>query len=161
MTVSTITTSSQSAAMALIQGTGQIDSASVSDLAAQGQGTDQVQLSKGGQLMGKLHQLALNDPEKFKQAVQGIADGLAEQAKNTTNADDAAKLTEMSQKFAQAAKNGDMSSLAPPKPEAMAQNGDANKLAMKFSGGNDHQAFFNTVDTVIQSALAGVGDTSS
>jgi hypothetical protein len=68
----------------------------------------------------------------------------------------------MSEKFAEAAKSGSMSSLKPPTQPAAAQtSSEAGTAVAKFQTSGDHQAFFNTMNNAVESALSGVGDTAT
>jgi hypothetical protein len=82
----------------------------------------QVQLSKPGELMQKLSQLQASDPAKFKDVVQKISDSFATAAKNATG-DDAKRLQDVADKFAQAAESGDLSAFRPAQAGAHAPQG--------------------------------------
>jgi len=162
MSVSSLTTGSQSSALGLINGTGDTTTTSVNSVVSQSQGTDSAQFSKGGQLMSKLASLQSSDPTKFKEAAQKISDSLAEDASKSTNAEDAKHLKEMSEKFAESAKTGSMPSFQHPNQSATSQaGGEASGAVSKFQASGDHKAFFSTVDNAVESALSAVGSTSA
>lgn len=85
---------------------------SIPPAASTGGGAAQVQLSKPGELLKKLSDLQQSDPAKFKEVVQQISDAFASAAKDATG-DDATALSDLADKFAQAAQSGDMSALRP------------------------------------------------
>ena len=73
--------------------------------------TDQAKVSRLGQLMGKLGQLSNTDQDAFKATAQTISDNLAQSAKSSTDPKQKEAFSNMSAKFAEAAKTGDISSL--------------------------------------------------
>lgn len=160
MTISSLTSASQSTALSLISGTTYESTTSVNDVLAQGQGTDEATISKGAQQMSKLSQLATSDPEKFKEAAQKISDQLTEKAKSSTDSHEASMLTDMASKFADAAKTGNMDSLKPQSPPSGASGNSSQNAAFKFksSGGTNPMA---TVDSVVSGVLSDIGATSS
>lgn len=162
-TISSLSTS-QTYASSLITGTTQTtDSTSAAEVA--GLSTeDKAKISEGAKRMNQLSQLASSDPEKFKEVAQKISDGLAEEAKNSTDSRDSKMLSEMSAKFAEAAKTGSMDSLKMEKPKGapMSSGGNGNgNAAMKFAGAMRTDNPMAKVDSVIDSALSGVDTTSS
>ncbi|WP_243439988.1 hypothetical protein [Fundidesulfovibrio soli] len=164
-TISGLSTS-QSYASSLVTGTTQTaDTASAAEVA--GLSTeDKAKISQGAKRMNQLSQLAGSDPEKFKEVAQTISDGLAEEAKNATDSRDAKMLTEMSAKFADAAKTGSMDSLKMEKPKGppMGSGGNGNgngNAASKFAGAMRTDNPMAAMDAVIDNALSGVGTTDS
>jgi len=156
MSISALT-SSQSSAISLITGTTQTSSTSASDLLAQSQGTDEAQISKGAQQMKTLSDLATSDPEKFKEAAQGISEALAQKASETTDTTEASALQEMADQWSEAAESGDMSSLQPPAPPSGSQGSSAmgQSAAIKYknaSGSNPME----TMDSVVSGVLSGL-----
>jgi len=73
--------------------------------------TDQAKVSQFGQLMSKLQQMSATDPQAFTATAQTIAGNLAQSAQEATDPGQKAAFTYMADKFAEAAKTGDMSSL--------------------------------------------------
>lgn len=76
---------------------------------------DASSLSGPAELFKKLQALAKSDPAKFKQATQAISDALQTEASQSTDPHEQQMLSNLSAKFAEAAKTGDASGLAPPK----------------------------------------------
>jgi len=74
-------------------------------------------LSKLGDLMSKLQDLETSDPAKAKQVLTSIASALSDKA--STSGDP--HLTELADKFTEAAKTGDLSGLTPNGPPAGAR----------------------------------------
>ena len=126
---------------------------------ATSQSADATDLSKGGQSMQELKELATSDPEKFKQVAQQISDKLTEAAGNSTDSKSAKMLSEMASKFSAAASSGSMDSLTPPEPPtgAAGAQGQAAAQYSKQSGTNPMEQ----VDGIISDALSGVGSTSA
>lgn len=155
-------TSSQSSSVSLITGTSSTSStASVSDVMAQGQGIDEAKISKGGQQMSALANLANTDPDKFKAAAQKISDQLAEKAKDSSDSTEASALSDMSSKWAEAAKTGSMDSLKPSGPPP-GQNGNSqdmqNAIArFKAAGGNSDGGPMGAMDSVVSSVMSDMG----
>jgi hypothetical protein len=77
--------------------------------------SDDTSLSGPAELFKKLKALAQSDPAKFKAAAQDIADTLTDAADQATDPHEKQMLTDLSAKFADAAKTGDASVLEPPK----------------------------------------------
>jgi hypothetical protein len=155
MTISGISNTQTAAGLSLISGTTYDASTSVSDVMAQGQGIDEVSLSKGGQQMSQLKKLQATDPDKFKEAAQKISDQLTEKAKDTSDSNEASKLTDLAAKFADAAKTGSMDGLkpqAPPSGITMSKNS-----TLKFKSNQDSGGPMATVDSVISDVLSDVG----
>ena len=75
--------------------------------------SDSTQLSPMASLLNQLQQLQQTDPDKFKSVMSSIADTLATDAKNATGPK-AKMLTDLANKFSQAAKTGQMPDLQPP-----------------------------------------------
>lgn len=156
---------STSTTAATLAGTGSTSSTSSTSSTTSGsgnlsiQGSDEKNFSKGAEMMQKLSDLQTSDPEKFKQVAQSISDKLTEAAKNSTDSKASDMLTKMADKFASAAKSGDMSSLTPPeRPTGTA--GAQGQAAMKYSASSGTNPM-ETMDSVISSALSGVDSTSA
>lgn len=158
MTISSI--SSSLSGLNQITGASYQTDASVSDVAAQGQGLDDATFSKGAQQMNQLHQLQTSDPEKFKQAAQAIADKLTEKASEATDSTEADAMKDMAAKWSEAAESGNMDSL---KPQAPPSGSQAQKAAMKFKAGGDTGGPMATMDSVISGVFSdlGISTTSS
>ena len=160
-TISSLSGSNQLASIGLISGTGDVQTTSVTDAVAQGQGTDSAKISEGGKMMSKLKELQSSDPEKFKEVAQTISDKLSEQAKSASDSGAANMLSDMAAGFAEAAKTGSMDSLKPKEHPQGAMNGNGfSKNASKFNQGS-MAATFSTVNSVISSALSGTTSNSS
>lgn len=154
-TVSGLYTTTQAASLGLIQGTGQVQTTSASQALAQGQGTDQANFSQGAQLMNKLSQLQSSDPSKFKAAATEISDKLAEEAKNSSDPGATKMLTDLSNKFAQAAKTGEMPDMRPSGSDHPQSGGSGgNSSSSKFGGHGNAEATFATVNSIISNALS-------
>jgi hypothetical protein len=156
---------STTTASGLLTGTGATSGTSAASslgsggLSIQGEGGDEKKFSKGAAMMQKLGDLQSSDPEKFKEVAQTISDKLTEAAKNSTDSKASDMLTKMADKFASAAKSGDMSSLTPPEAPAGAAGASA-QAAMKYAkagGANPMEQ----LDSVISGALSGVDATSA
>lgn len=160
-TISSLSGSNQLASIGLISGTGEVQTTSVTDALAQGQGTDSANISEGGQLMNKLKQLQSSDPEKFKQVAQNISDKLSEQAKNTTDTGAANMLSDMASGFADAAKTGSMDSLKPKSPPSGSMKGSGLSKNMSAFNKSSMESTFGTVNTIISDALSGTTSNSS
>lgn len=74
---------------------------------------DSTQLSPMASLLNQLQQLQQTDPNKFKSVMASIADTLTTDAKNATGPQ-AKMLTDLANKFSQAAQTGQMPDLQPP-----------------------------------------------
>lgn len=129
-------------------------------------GTDHTQLSKMGELMSQLQNLENTNPDQAKQVLSTIASQLSDKASSTNDP----HLQQLSDKFAQAAKTGDLSGLQPQghghhHHHAQASGGaastDATPAASTVSGmtasyahnGNDPMA---EVESIISNALSSV-----
>jgi hypothetical protein len=75
--------------------------------------TDSAQLSPMAALLNQLQQLQQTDPTKFKSVMSNIAATLTTDAQNATGPQ-AQHLTELADKFSQAAQTGQMPDLQPP-----------------------------------------------
>ena len=78
-----------------------------------GVATDSAQLSPMASLLNQLQQLQQTDPDKFKSVMSSIADTLKADAQNATGPK-AQRLTDLANKFSQAAQTGQMPDLQPP-----------------------------------------------
>ena len=78
-----------------------------------GVATDSAQLSPMASLLNQLQQLQQTDPDKFKSVMSSIADTLKVDAQNATGPQ-AQRLTNLANKFSQAAQTGQMPDLQPP-----------------------------------------------
>jgi hypothetical protein len=72
-----------------------------------------VEISKPGQLFGKLQSLAESDPAKFKELMADAATKLKSAAENSTNSDQQKFLTDLASKFQKASETGDTSAIKP------------------------------------------------
>ena len=124
-----------------------------------GQGADATALSKGGQSMQALKELAASDPEKFKEAAQEIADKLTEAAGNSTDANATKMLSEMAGKFASAASSGSMDSLSRPEPPTGAGSVQGQAAAQYARQGTTNP--MAQMDGIVSDALSGVGSTAA
>uniref|UniRef100_I2Q3X1 Uncharacterized protein n=1 Tax=Desulfovibrio sp. U5L TaxID=596152 RepID=I2Q3X1_9BACT len=140
-------------------GTSSTSSLNAGGLSIQGDGGDEKKFSQGAEMMQKLKDLQSSDPDKFKEVAQTISDKLTEAAKNSTDSKASGMLTKMADKFASAAKSGDMSALTPAEAPAGAAgaNGQAAMKYAKSSGSNPMEQ----LDSAISSALSGVDSTSA
>ena len=127
-----------------------------SGLSIKGDGGD---FSKGAKAMQQLKDLASSDPDKFKEVTQQISDKLSEAAGNASDSKTAKMLSSISEKFASAASSGSMDSLTPPSPPA-GGNGAQGQAAQQYAkqSGDNPMA---TMDSIISSALSGVGSTEA
>jgi hypothetical protein len=75
--------------------------------------SDSTQLSPMASLLNQLQQLQQNNPDQFKSVMTSIADTLTTDAKNATGPQ-AKMLTDLANKFSQAAQTGQMPDLQPP-----------------------------------------------
>jgi hypothetical protein len=75
-------------------------------------GAATTQISRPGQLLGRLQQLAQSDPAKFKQATQDIADKLR-QAAQGLDGRAADRTNALADRFAAASQSGDFADLRP------------------------------------------------
>ena len=159
---SSIATSSQLSGLNLIQGTNQTQSVSLDSVTQALQGPDESKVSEAGKNMSQLQKLSTSDPEKFKAVAQKISDNLAAEAKNSGDSHQSALLTDMSTKFADAAKSGSMDSLQFPKPGSRPGgqppdgNAGAAAGAMKFNSGqqNPMEILGNIVSSALSDATA-------
>lgn len=106
-----------------------------------------VDFSKPSELLSQLEQLKNEDPEKFKELMNAIAEKLKEASEEMGDNGFASQmLAELSEKFANAAESGDLSLLQPPPPPPMnpGTNGARiNQYSAIQSSGDDEQ------DTII------------
>ncbi len=136
------------------------DSTAVNSLASglsiKGDGGD---FSKGAKAMQQLKELASSDPDKFKEVTQQISDKLSEAADGASDSNTAKMLSSMSEKFASAASSGSMDSLAPSQPPTGGNGpqGHGAQQYAKHSGDNP----MATMDSIVSSALSGVGSTEA
>ena len=104
-------------------------------------------VSKPGELMAKLSQLLQQDPAKFKQVTEQIADDLKTAASNASGPQ-ASFLSKLSGDFAQAASTGSMDSLKPP-----AGGGEHNGAVHHHHGGGHHGGGSGGVEAVLSKAM--------
>ena len=125
-------------------------------------GSDEKNVSKGGEMMQRLSDLQTSDPEKFKQVTQSISDKLTAAAKNSTDSGQSGMLSDMAEKFASAAQSGDMSSLAPSEPPSGA-SGAQGQAAMKYSQTQSSSGAnpMAQLDSIISDALSGTESASA
>lgn len=167
MTLSSITLSSLTATSA----TSQVSATQTSPPAGASDtgGTDRTRLSRMGELMSRLQDLENTDPDQAKQVLSNIASKLADKASSSSDP----HLQQLADKFAQAAKTGDLSGLKPqghPHPHhhhdhasggGAASSSDATAAAAAVSGkaasytqnGSDPMA---EVESILSDALNGV-----
>jgi hypothetical protein len=109
--------SSISRTSSILQTSAVSSTASVNDV-AQIDGPEPAGVSQMADRMKQLEELSKSDPEKFKKVMTSLADQIQEQADQADQAGDgrASLLSEMAQKFKQAADTGDVSALQPPRP---------------------------------------------
>ncbi|GFK93066.1 hypothetical protein NNJEOMEG_00895 [Fundidesulfovibrio magnetotacticus] len=156
MSISALT-SSQSSTISLITGTTQTQSTSATELMSQGQGIDEAKISKGGQQMKALSDLAASDPEKFKQAAQGISEALAKKASEATDSNEASALQEMADKWAESAESGAMPAFEPPAPPSGSEGGAMGQsAALKYRSGNGSNPMA-TMDSAVSGVLSSLG----
>ncbi len=119
--------------------------------------SDDAKVSKGSQQMAKLKSLATSNPAEFKAATQKISDDLAAQAKNETDPQKAKMLTDLSDKFAEAAKSGNMDSLKFQPPKNSNPGMSSGAISQKY-GGQQHRPgdLFSQIDGIVSNALSGV-----
>jgi hypothetical protein len=168
---SSLSGTNQLTSLGLINGTGTVQSTTttaeaLAQVQGSSQGSDSSTISKGGQMMSQLSQLASSDPSQFKAAAQNISDQLAEAAKTSSDSKEASMLTKMSAGFADAAKTGSMDSLKPQgqPPSSQSMSSSLSKRSSDFgsmSGSSSMQATFSTVNNIISSALSSVSSGSS
>jgi hypothetical protein len=80
---------------------------------AGGGGAASAQISAPGLLLAKLKQLSEQDPAKFKEITQNIADELHQAAQQTTPGSGSVVENRLGDRFAQAAQDGNLSALQP------------------------------------------------
>lgn len=162
---SSVTSNNQLSGLSLIQGSGQTQSVSASSVTQALQGPDESKMSEAGKNMSQLQQLASSDPEKFKAVTQKISDNLSKQAGSGGDSNQSAMLTDLSQKFAQAAQSGSMDSLSFQKPGQGSGQGSGMTMgnstaaaagAMKFNSAqqNPMEAVSNAVSSALSDTLA-------
>lgn len=146
----------QSASLSLITGTSYSSDTSASSLMAEGQGLDEASISKGGQQMMKLAQLASSDPDKFKQAAREISGQLAEAAKDSSDSGESQALTDMASQWAEAAESGSMPT-PPQAPSGAGQGAQGTQGALMKFKGQSGGGPVAVADSVISSVLTGMG----
>jgi hypothetical protein len=122
------------------------------------------ELSKGGELLSKLEELKTDDPEAFAETLTEISESLAEEAASAEGKDKE-MLEDLADKFATAAKTGDLSGLEPPPPpqqyESSTEEGLRTlmeKSTQSTSGADPGASMRNIMDSIvskIDAALAG------
>ena len=127
-----------------------------SGLSIKGDGGD---FSKGAKAMQQLKDLASSDPDKFKEVTQQISDKLSKAADGASDSNTAKMLSSMAEKFASASSSGSMDSLTPPSPPS-GGNGAQGQAAQQYAkqSGDNPMA---TMDSIVSSALSGVGSTEA
>ncbi len=102
-------------------------------VAAMGDRSDTVEMSKPAELFSKLQQLQASDPEKLKQVLADIAEKLRDAA-SQKEGEQAQRLNELADRFEAASQDGDLSALQPPPPpmsggvDAYQQNSQSDPL---------------------------------
>jgi len=76
--------------------------------------SDAAGISQASQFLSKLEQLKQQDPAQFKEVPSQIADKLAAAAQQQTQGADSQFLTQLADKFRNAAQTGDLNQLQPP-----------------------------------------------
>jgi len=139
-----------------IDGTQDTTTSSTSQSSAIQSTRDQASFSPMGQMMAQLSQLQSTDATKFKETAQKISDDLASQAGSSGTIQQSTMLSDLSAKFAEAAKSGTMESLKPPQ-----RNGQSSGAQPAGSqppppppGGQDDP--MSSVTSVIAQDLAGM-----
>ena len=119
-----------------------------------GASASQVQVSQPGQLMRQLSDLSKSDPTKFKEVVQQLSDSFDAAAQNATG-EDATRLSELADKFAQAAESGDMLALRPQHAQqGVSGSQDAQRSYVRHSAGARHHAPSQAMQDAFSSALS-------
>ncbi|WP_243363004.1 hypothetical protein [Fundidesulfovibrio terrae] len=143
--------------LSAIYGIQQVDS---SDIASNLNSSDSIQssgdktkFSQMGQMMSELMQLQSTDPDKFKEVAQKISDDLAAQAASSSDSTQTSMLSEMSTKFATAAKTGSMDSL---KPSGSHRGGKSGRAS-----GSSGQDAMDTLTSTIASELSSLSNAST
>jgi hypothetical protein len=130
-------------------------SSSVSSTEAMPAAPDQAGISKGGELMKQLSELAQSDPEKFKRVAANIADQLKELA-DTQTGEAKSHLTDMASSFEAASKSGSMEDLKPkgPPPQGPPPRGaEAYAQNQSQAQGTDIRS---QIDVILESALSSI-----
>jgi hypothetical protein len=119
-------------------------------------------LSKPGQLLGRLQQLAQQDPAKFKEVTQQLADQLHQLAKNETGPA-ADRANQLADRFAKASQSGDMSALSPEHHDAGAAHGHHHHHGHGGGGGIAEvlSSALEQVNQALGDGAAPAGDTST
>ena len=120
--------------------------------------TDSAQISPMASLLNQLQQLQQTDPDKFKSVMSSIADTLKADAQNATGSK-AQHLTELANKFDQAAQTGQMPDLQPKGQQQGATGHHHHHHQVKsyqegssLSGSSQNQPTFDLAQ-IIQAAL--------
>ncbi|WP_243439989.1 hypothetical protein [Fundidesulfovibrio soli] len=157
MSISSIGSQNRLESVYGIQEVGQTQSSQASGNSGSSSETDKASFSKMGQMMSQLLSLQTSDPDKFKEVAQEIAGDLAKQASSATSAGQANMYSDLSAKFAEAAKTGSMDSLKPQGPPPPPPGG----ASAAAGPGGDMQAGFDELNSVISQILGETGSTSS
>jgi hypothetical protein len=112
------------------------------------------QMSKMGEVMKQLDDLASSDPAKFKTTTANIAKQLKELAAGQSG-DEAARITELASKFEAASTSGSMSALRPskPPPQGPPPQGASAYARNQASSTDASETIRNQIDSIISSAL--------
>ncbi|HET6437249.1 MAG TPA: hypothetical protein VFG59_04255 [Anaeromyxobacter sp.] len=122
----------------------------------------QSSISPEGNLFAELDSLSKQDPTRFKEVAQKVADQLKEEASNSTGKR-AQFLTSLADRFGQAAQTGDASSLQPPEAGAKAHHGGHHHKhgGSQTSGAGSQPGSSGSLADIIQQALQDTDTTSS
>lgn len=116
MSIDSVTSSTSSSYLYQILGIDQTTaSTSLTDLIQTGsESSDSSSISKSGSFLQQLLSLQQNDTESFKTVAQNIADDLTAKAEEETDPQKKQMLTDLADKFSEAAESGEMPDLRPP-----------------------------------------------
>lgn len=126
-------------------------------------------ISKPGELLGKLQLLEQQDPAKFKEIVTGLAESLRKDA-SQAGASDSSWLNKLADRFDQVASTGNLSALEPTSQSQAQSAQGAGGAQHHHHGGHGHHGhggsgslaslFSNALDQVNQALGAGTSSST-
>ncbi len=120
-------------------------------------------ISGPGRMFHELKELSQSDPTKFKQVVSDMASSLRTDAKNATG-DEASRLSQVADRLDKVAQSGNLSDLAPPRPQGGAQGAHHGHHGGHHGGGaimSDLESAFASATNSSGSSIATSGTGAS
>lgn len=161
MNISSLSSSTVTSTVAGISGTSGSGGVQATQRSAQCPTGDQTGISRMGEFMQKLDELASSDPEKFQEVTSQIADEL-ETLERSTGGDESSMLSEIADKFRAASESGSADELkpkGPPSGGAMGgpppQGAQAYARQVENASSTTGTDMRSEIDSILERALGG------